>query len=130
MAGASAPRAGGRLAAALVLLLLVASLLFFWLGIPVLILWGLSKATDSATFHFVFGLMSVPLGMAVFSPVLFLLNGLYVRLTTGLPVEQPGVRRRVRGPLEPLLVLSLLVSVVALVIWFFFLAENPPRQFI
>ena len=33
-----------------------------------------------------------------------------------------------RGPLEPMLVVSFLNAAVALTIWFFVFAENPPRQ--
>jgi hypothetical protein len=38
--------------------------------------------------------------------------------------------RPMRGPLEPLLAASLVIALVALVVWFFVFAENPPRQFI
>ena len=33
-------------------------------------------------------------------------------------------------PLEPMLFVSLTVAIVALCIWFFFIAENPPHQVI
>jgi len=36
----------------------------------------------------------------------------------------------VRGPLEPMLFVSLVVALVALTVWFFFVAEEPPRQVI
>ena len=37
-----------------------------------------------------------------------------------------GAAPRLRGPLEPLLVGSLVVALIALFAWFFLLAENPP----
>jgi ABC-type proline/glycine betaine transport system permease subunit len=124
-----------RVAAAFVLVVLAAACLVFWIGIPLAVLWGLSKATDDATTHFVSGLLGVPLAMALFSPILFFLNNLYLRVTGVLErlaedEEESGWQRRVRGPLEPMLFLSLAVAIVALCIWFFFIAEDPPRQII
>jgi hypothetical protein len=122
-----------RLAGAFVLAVMLLACLVFWIGIPVGGLWALSKATDSFAGHFVIGLIGVPTAMALFSPALFWLNGLYLRVTGVLArleaeEEETGWHRRVRGPLEPMLVVSFLVALVALTIWFFFVAENPPRQ--
>jgi len=124
-----------RIAGAFVLLVLGACCLVFWIGIPLLVLWGLSKATDSATTHFVAGLLGVPIAMAAFSPVLFWLNHLYLRVTGVIDrliedEEEADWRRRVRGPLEPMMFISLVVAIVALSIWFFFIAKDPPRQII
>jgi ABC-type dipeptide/oligopeptide/nickel transport system permease component len=124
-----------RVAGAFVLAVLAAACLVFWIGIPLAVLWGLSKATDDATTHFVSGLLGVPLAMALFSPILFFLNNLYLRVTGVLDrlaedEEESGWHRRVRGPLEPMMFLSLAVAIVALCIWFFFIAEDPPRQII
>ena len=128
-------RTRDRIAAAFVLVVLVAACLVFWIGIPVGGLWALSKATDSSTAHFVIGLLGVPTAMALFSPVLFWLNWLYLRVSGVLArleadEEEAGWQRRVRGPLEPILVVSFVAAVVALSIWFFFFAENPPHQVI
>jgi hypothetical protein len=124
-----------RPAAAFVLVVLGLACLVFWLGIPIGGLWALSKATDSFVTHFVVGLIGVPVAMALFSPVLFWLNFLYLRITGVLArLEQDeleaGWQRRLRGPLEPMLLASFLVALVALFVWFFFLAESPPRQVI
>jgi ABC-type proline/glycine betaine transport system permease subunit len=126
---------GDRVAAAFVLVVLAAACLVFWIGVPVGVLWALSKATDDAATHFVSGLIGVPLAMALFSPILFWLNNLYLRVTGVLDrlaedEEESGWQRRVRGPLEPMLFVSLAVAIVALCIWFFFIAEDPPRQVI
>ena len=122
-----------RAAGAFVLVVMTLACLAFWIGIPVGGLWALSKVTDSFTTHFVVGLIGVPVAMALFSPVLFWLNGLYLRVTGVLAQleaeeEETGWRRRVRGPLEPMLIVSFVVALVALFIWFFFLAGPPPRQ--
>jgi len=124
-----------RLAAAFVVIVLGLACLVFWLGIPIGGLWALSKATDSFVTHFVVGLLGVPMAMALFSPVLFWLNFLYLRVSGVLArLEQDelesGWHRRLRGPLEPMLLASFVVALVALFVWFFFLAESPPRQVI
>jgi hypothetical protein len=121
-----------RLAGAFVLVVMACACVVFWIGIPVGALWGLSKATDSFAGHFVLGLLLVPTAMALFSPALFWLNNLYLRVTGVLErLEadelQAGWQRRVRGPLEPMLFLSLAVALIAMTIWFFFFAEDPPR---
>jgi hypothetical protein len=124
-----------RLAGAFVLVVMLLACLVFWIGIPVGGLWALSKVTDSFAGHFVIGLIGVPTAMALFSPALFWLNGLYLRVTGVLArleaeEEETGWHRRVRGPLEPMLIVSFVVALVALTIWFFFIAEDPPRQVI
>jgi hypothetical protein len=123
---------GARRAAGIfVLVVMVAACLTFWIGVPLGGLWVLSKLTDSFATHFVLGLLLIPLAMALFSPALFWLNGLYLRATGVLgrlaaDERETGWHRRVRGPLEPMLVVSFLIALVALFVWFFVYAENPP----
>jgi hypothetical protein len=124
-----------RLAGAFVLVVLAGACVVFWIGIPIGALWALSKATDSFAGHFVLGLLLVPAAMVAFSPALFWLNNVYLRVTGVLErLEEDelesGWQRRVRGPLEPMLFVSLVVALVGLTIWFFFIAEDPPRQVI
>jgi hypothetical protein len=124
-----------RLAGAFVLAVLGVACLAFWIGIPLGILWALGELTDSAPTHVVGGLLGIPVAMAAFSPVLFWLNGLYLRVTGVLArlaedEDEAGWRRRVRGPLEPMLMASFLVAIVALFVWFFVFAENPSPQVI
>jgi hypothetical protein len=123
-------RATGRLAAAFVLLTLGLATLFFWLGIPFGGLWLLSQLTDSWNGHFLLSLVLIPTSMALFSPVLFWLNGLYLRVIGAWPDggdEGPGRRGRLRGPLETFLYLGLAVALAALCVWFFFFAKYPPE---
>ena len=119
-----------RVAAALVLLVLVAGVVFWIGGLPLLILWGLSKATESSAQHFVLGLIAVPTAMAWFGFVLIWLNGIYLRLAGGPQVTKGDGHRSFGGPLELLLISGLLVVIAALFVWFFFFAHGPPRQFI
>ena len=115
-----------RLAGAFVLVVLVLACVTFWIGVPLGTLWALSKATDDGAVHFVGGLIGVPVAMALFSPVLFWLNGLYLRVTGHWGYDSEEDRpRRLRGPLEPLLVWSLLAALVLMTYWFFFLADGP-----
>ena len=54
--------------------------LVLWIGLPIGVLWALSKMTESSTHHFVAALIAVPAAMALFAPALFWLNGLYLRV--------------------------------------------------
>ena len=133
-----APRAlgaGRRAAALFVLAVMLASCVFFWVGIPFGALYLLGHALESPSVHFVAGLISVPLLMVLFTPVLFWLNALYLRITGVLArleadEEEYGWSSRVSGPLEPMLFVSLAIALVALAVWFFVFAHNPPRSFI
>jgi hypothetical protein len=124
-----------RLAGVFVLLVMGVACLVFWVGIPIGGLWALSKVTDSFAGHFVLAILAVPMAMAAFSTALFWLNNLYLRVTgVWARLEEDeleaGWQRRLRGPLEPMLFVSLAVALVALTIWFFFIAENPSAQVI
>jgi ABC-type dipeptide/oligopeptide/nickel transport system permease component len=135
MMASPSPRLAGRtprprIAAALVLMVLLAAFAFWIGGLPVLILWGLSKVTRTSAHHFVLGLIAVPAAMAWFGLLLIRLNGIYLRLAGDRPPEGRAAGGRAGGPLEALLVPCLVLAVVALVVWFFVLAHGPPRQFI
>jgi hypothetical protein len=124
-----------RIYGAFVLAVLALACVAWWVGLPAATLWALSKATDDSATHFVGGLLGVPLMMALFSPILFWLNDLYLRVTGVIArleaeEEETGWHRRVRGPLEPMMAISFVVAAVALAIWFFVFAENPPHQVI
>ena len=123
-------RARQRLAGAFVLCVLVLASAVFWVGIPVGFLYALGKLTDDGTTHFLVGVIGAPLSMVLFSPILFWLNGLYLRVTGVFDrldedEEESGWQRRVRGPLEPIMLISLAIAIVALCIWFVVFAENP-----
>lgn len=124
-----------RLAGAFVLAVLAIACVSWWVALPIGTLWALGQMTDDGPTHFVGGLIGVPVLMALSSPLLFWLNGLYLRVTGILArlqadEEEADWRRRVRGPLEPMMFFSFIVAAIALSIWFFFFAENPPHQVI
>ena len=124
-AGAATHR-GSRLAAAwFVLLLLAAGSLALWIGIPAGSLWVASHVTESTGLH-------LPIALAVMIPAMFAggallswLNLLYLRITGGEVVGTGAFRVRRKGPLEPLMVVSIVIAVICLFVWFFFVAENP-----
>jgi len=121
-----------RIAGAFVVCALIVASVTFWVGVPVGFLWALGHLTDDGTTHFVVGLIGAPLAMVAFSPILFWLNGLYLRVTgvfarLEADEEDAGWHRAVRGPLEPIMLVCLALAIVALSVWFFGFAENPPR---
>jgi hypothetical protein len=121
-------RALDRVAAAFVLLLLAVGSLFLWAGIPYGLLWFFARVTDSWNGHFLMSVVLIPIAMALFAPVLFWLNGLYLRVTGVLrPDEEEDPGRRLRGPLEIFLYAGMIMAVVALCVWFFGYAHNPPE---
>jgi ABC-type dipeptide/oligopeptide/nickel transport system permease component len=119
-----------RLAASFLLVLLAVGSLVLWIGIPYGLLWFFSWVTDSWNRHFLMSLVLIPLAMAAFAPALFWLNGLYLRVTGVMRPdddEDEDNTRRVRGPLEVFLYMGMLAALVALTVWFFFFAKNPPE---
>jgi hypothetical protein len=124
-------RTRDRFAAVFVLVVMATACLGLFVGVPIAVLWGLSQLTDSLATHFVLGILGIPLAIAMLSPALFWLNGLYLRITGAVAtddeewddLDEPMFR--VRGPLEPLLVVTFAIAVIAITVWFFFFAENP-----
>lgn len=123
-----AARPRHRLAATFLIALLAAGSLTLWIAVPAGCLWLASRLTDSAASHFLVGVALVPAGMALFAPWLFWVNGLYLRVVgAARPAgDDEDESPRLRGPLEPLLVASLVVAIAAFCVWFFVFAENPP----
>jgi hypothetical protein len=126
-------RFGDRLAAGFLLVLLTVGSLTLWIGVPAGWLWLASKITESESAHLAFGMVGMPVAIVLFALVLAWINRLYMRVvwSQGLPEpeqlegDEYEEVRVPRGPLEPLLVASLVLSVVALFVWFFVFAENP-----
>ena len=115
-----------RLVAAFLLVLLAAGSLSLWLVVPAGSLWLLSRLSENSEWHLLVGLFAVPAAMLLFAPLLFWLNNLYLRVTGHWAYDEEEDRpRRLRGPLEPLLLWSFLLAFAAISYWFFFLADNP-----
>lgn len=122
-----------RLAAAFPVVLMTAGSAALWTAIPVGILWLAGRVTDDPAHHLLISLPAVPVAMVIWARALFWLDRLYMRVAMARePVdleaaedEDPEEERWLRGPLEPLLVGTLIVALVAMLFWFFVLAENP-----
>ena len=131
-AGARRRTPGNRVAAGFVLAMLAAGSLILWLVVPPLVLWSLSKVIDSSSVHYGAALIAVPIAMILFAWSLSWLNELHLRITgadrsggideAGDGEDQWLIRH---GPLEPLLLGSLTMAIVAMALWFFLAAENP-----
>jgi hypothetical protein len=116
-----------RVVAAFLLVVMAVGSLFLWIGMPALALWGASKVTDSPSQHLTLGLLAAPASMILFAPFLVWANALYMRVTgAAAVVEDDQGLRTVRGPLERLLVWSLIFAVVALLVWIVAGGSNGP----
>jgi hypothetical protein len=128
-------RMGERVAAAILFVLMAAGSLVLWTAIPVACLWLVGKFTNTFAAHFLVALPLTVASVALFAALLFRVNQLYLRVT-GAWIPEPDEDdeedepRFPRGPLEPLLVGSLAIAFSALVVWFFFFAEDPPHHVI
>lgn len=130
MSAAVPPRE--RVAAAFLLVVLAIGSLALWTAIPALSLYTASQVTETLPAHFLVALPMTVISVILFARGLFWVNRLYLRVALGRrraeeddwdeDLDQP---RWARGPLEPLLVVTLGLALVALFISFFFWAENP-----
>jgi hypothetical protein len=123
---------GDRMVAAFLWLLMALGSLAMWVGVPAAWLWIAGKITSDQAQHIMLSVIGVPLAIIIWARGLFWLNRLYMRVTMPRLMreleeapedEEPRV---IRGPLEPLLVGSLVVALVVMAVWFFFFAERPP----
>ena len=131
MGGVGAPqhRFGWPAAALLVAAMIVGSALV-WIGIPLGCMWLAGQLTDNFGAH-------MPMALAMILPAVLVgtlglgwLNNLYLRVTGDEGEGSRSWRVRRRGPLEPILIGCFVLGLVALLAWFFFFAENPPRDVI
>jgi hypothetical protein len=128
-------RPADRLAAAFLLVLMAAGCLVLWIGIPVGALYLTSRVAETNGEHLVLVLPTTLLAMVVFAWALFWVNRLYLRVTAAVKPADEGEGeddepRFARGPLEPMLVASLVIAIIALFVWFFGFAHNPSQQVI
>lgn len=127
-----AARLVDRLAAAFLLTLMALGAFALWIAVPLGCLYVTSKLTHSAGEHFMLALSMTVAAMISWGAFLSWLNRLYLRVT-GVIARYQAIEeeygagagpRFLRGPLEPLLVSSLVIALIALTIWFLFLAHN------
>jgi hypothetical protein len=127
------PRRVGRAAAGFLLILMAAGSMVLWIGVPAGCLWLAAHVARTSGEALVIGLPITILAMIAFGAFLAWLNRLYLRVTGSLAYwraeeEEFGraeAPRYLRGPLELMLVVSLVVALIALFVWFFVFAHNP-----
>jgi hypothetical protein len=105
---------------------MAAGSLAMWTVVPYIALRYGIDLLPSAALQLIGGLVLVPLAIGLFAMLLFWLNGLYLRVTGYWAYDVESDRpRRLRGPLEPMLVWSLIIALLLMTYWFFFLADGP-----
>jgi len=120
VAAPRALRARDRAAAAFLLVLMALGSFALWVAVPAGCLWVVGHVTESTATAFIAVLLLIPGALGAVAVALSWLNRLYMRVTaTGRPAPV-----RARGPLEMLLVWSLIAAIVAISIWFFFFAHT------
>ena len=120
------PRAADRLAALFLLAMMAAGSLAMWTVVPYVALRYGIDLLGSPALQLMGGLVLVPFSIGLFALFLFWLNGLYLRVSGHWAYDSDEDRpRRLRGPLEPMLVWSLLIALALMAYWFFFLADGP-----
>ena len=121
-----------RMVAAFLWILMAVGSIAMWVGVPAGWLWVAGRITSDQAQHITLSVIGVPLAIILWARCLFWLNRLYMRVTMPRLMreleeapddEEPRV---IRGPLEPLMVGSLVVAIIVMAIWFFFFAERPP----
>lgn len=118
-----------RLIAGLLLLMMALGSLALWVVIPASVLLALGQVIDSATLHLGLGLILVPVAMTGFGSLLLWMNRIYLRVTGVLVrADEDQEPRRLRGPLEPLLLGSFLLAFLALLYFLVFIGGDIPQH--
>jgi len=121
-----------RIVAGFLWILMAFGSVAMWVGVPAGWLYVAGQITSDQTQHIMLSVLGVPLAIIVWARGLFWLNRLHMRVT--MPrllreieeADEDEEPRVIRGPLEPLIVGSLVVAIVAMAVWFFFFAKAPP----
>ena len=123
-------RAVDRVVGALLLALMAVGCFALWLAVPAAVLLTLSRATESATLHLSLGLLLVPVAMVAFGSLLLWMNRLYLQVTGVLARldRQDDEPVRLRGPLEPMLVASFVIALVAFLFFTIFIGDPIPQN--
>jgi hypothetical protein len=110
-------REGGGLEAGLLAVGIVLGCQALWLVVPVGTLWVLSRFLDTAAQCLVVGLMVMPIALLTAAWMLSAANRRYLRLVG----DRGGWRQ---GPLEMALPASVLIAIVAGLLYFIFFANH------
>jgi hypothetical protein len=124
-----------RLAAVSLAALIFVGSLVLWIGIPVAWVWGASQLVNHYPIVYAAALLGCPTTMALWGWVLHRINVVYLRVSgadSGPPTRSPWLKslsaerkRYARGSvLEISMMISVIVAILSMAIWFFFFAHN------
>jgi hypothetical protein len=117
-----------RLLAALLIATMVLGAAVVWIGVPIGGMWLAGELTDQFGLHLPLAMALILPGVTIGSLGLAWVNAVYLKVTGSRERTSGNLwRLRRHGPLEPILFVCFLVGLVALFVWFFLFAENPPR---
>jgi hypothetical protein len=108
---------GAQLEAGLLAVLIVVGCQVLCLGVPVGMLWLLTRFTGDPAAILIAGLATMPVALGGVAWLLNLANRRYLRLVG----DRGGWRR---GPLEVALPASIMIAIVAALMWFLFFANH------
>lgn len=127
-------RAGQRLVALALATVLCAGSFVMWVGIPAAFIWLSSRTATSLASALAIMLAACPLAMVAFALLLVRLNAVYMRATGSHPDQRraawlrglSGQRAERRAPrvLEVSMIVSAVIAIVALAVWFFLFAHS------
>jgi hypothetical protein len=123
-------RALGYMLAALIF----AGSLVMWIGIPLGWVWLVSRVADHYPDVYAGALFGCPVTMVLFGLLLARLNALHLRVTGGhadrgrtawlKSLSGDRIARRSRTVLDTSMVVSVVIAIVAMAIWYFFFAHS------
>lgn len=123
--------------AALACVIVVGSLIF-WIGIPLFWIWVAGRLTEEYPSIYLFAAAACPLTMICWGWVLYRVNAVYLELTPPRP-DAPGVQRSAwlgslsdnRKPkrrqvtlLDVSMIVSVIIALTSMAVWFFAFAHN------
>ena len=136
---ASPPKPAGLVFRVAVILLMGIGSIAMWLGVPVGLIYGVSKMVDSTQPQlgpYLIILFGVPIGMTIIGKGLGSLDRFYIRRTGGMQERyRAGWLRSMRGEAKPatssqwkvldvVMIISVTLASLAMGIWFFFFAGS------
>jgi hypothetical protein len=119
MVATGTKRSGGGLEAGALAVLIVLGCQALWLGVPIGVLWLLTRISGDAAVILITGLIVMPVALAGVAWMLARANRRYLRLVG----DRGGWRR---GPLEVALPASITIGILTALIWFVFFANHMP----
>ena len=109
-----------------------------WIGIPLFWIWIAGQLISEYPSIYMFALAACPMTMIVWGWALYRINAIYLELTPP-PADAPGIqrsawlgslsgerkpRRRQASLLDVSMIISVIIALTAMAVWFFAFAHN------